>query len=120
MGGQLFAPVDNLCEPGDREQAMGAGKMARVAIVNVGTRGIGAATRKAPSETGYSGAVNCAGDDEATAKSTSETGIPADTWSVADHTACVDGVTWVEAELGPLDALVSNAVIDTNRTRFVT
>lgn len=85
--------------------------MARVALVTGGTRGIGASVSTALKDAGYSVAANYAGNDEAAAKFTEETGIPAFKWSVADYDACAAGVARVEEELGPIDVLVNNAGI---------
>jgi len=85
--------------------------MPRVALVTGGTRGIGAATSIALKAAGYSVAATYAGNDEAAAKFTAETGIPTYKWSVADYEACAEGVAKVEADLGPIDVLVNNAVI---------
>ncbi|MGC9368636.1 MAG: acetoacetyl-CoA reductase [Paracoccaceae bacterium] len=85
--------------------------MARVALVTGGTRGIGAAISVALKEAGYTVAANYAGNDEAAAKFTEETGIKTYKWSVADYDACKEGAAKVEAELGPIDVLVNNAGI---------
>jgi len=85
--------------------------MARIAIVTGGTRGIGAAISTALKDAGYTVAANYAGNDEAAAKFTDETGIPTFKWSVADYDACVDGIAKVEAALGPIEVLVNNAGI---------
>ncbi|GKY86214.1 beta-ketoacyl-ACP reductase [Sinisalibacter aestuarii] len=85
--------------------------MARVALVTGGTRGIGAAISKALKEAGYNVAANYAGNDEAAAKFTEETGIATYKWSVADYDACAEGIARVEADLGPVDVLVNNAGI---------
>ena len=85
--------------------------MARVALVTGGSRGIGAAISKALKDAGYSVAANYAGNDEAAAAFTGETGIPTYKWSVADYDACVAGTKQVEADLGPVDVLVNNAGI---------
>jgi len=62
-------------------------------------------------DAGYKVAANYAGNDEAAAAFTKETGIPAYKWSVADYDACVEGIKKVEADLGPVDVLVNNAGI---------
>jgi acetoacetyl-CoA reductase len=85
--------------------------MARVALVTGGSRGIGAAISVALKAAGYKVAANYAGNDEAAAAFTKETGIPTYKWSVAEYEACQTGVAKVEAELGPIEVLVNNAGI---------
>ena len=85
--------------------------MGRVALVTGGSRGIGAAISVALKEAGYTVAANYAGNDEAAAKFTAQTGIPAYKWSVADYDACAEGIARVEADLGPVEVLVNNAGI---------
>ncbi len=85
--------------------------MSRVALVTGGTRGIGEAISKALKAAGYKVAASYAGNDEAAAKFTAETGIPAYKWDVGDYDACAAGVAKVEAEVGPVDILVNNAGI---------
>ena len=85
--------------------------MARTAIVTGGSRGIGAAVSTALRDAGYRVAANYAGNDEAAEKFKSETGIPVYKWSVADYDACADGISQVEADLGPVEILVNNAGI---------
>ena len=85
--------------------------MARTAIVTGGTRGIGAAISVALKAAGYQVAANYAGNDDAAAKFTDETGIKTYKWSVADYDACKAGIAQVEADLGPVDILVNNAGI---------
>ena len=85
--------------------------MGRVAIVTGGSRGIGAAISKKLAAEGYSVAANYAGNDEAAAAFTAETGIKTYKWSVADYDACAAGIAQVEADLGPVDVLVNNAGI---------
>ncbi len=85
--------------------------MARTALVTGGSRGIGAAISVALKEAGFNVAANYAGNDEAAAKFTAETGIKTYKWSVADYDACAAGIAKVEAELGPIDVLVNNAGI---------
>ncbi len=91
--------------------------MGRVALVTGGTRGIGAAISTHLKAEGYSVAANYAGNDEAAAAFTKETGIPTFKWSVADYDACKAGVAEVEAALGPVEVLVNNAGI-TRDTMF--
>jgi NAD(P)-dependent dehydrogenase (short-subunit alcohol dehydrogenase family) len=85
--------------------------MARVALVTGGSRGIGAAISVALKAAGYKVAANYAGNDEAAAAFTKETGIPTYKWSVAEYDACAAGIAKVEAEVGPVDILVNNAGI---------
>ena len=85
--------------------------MGRVALVTGGSRGIGAAISKALMNAGYTVAANYAGNDEAAKKFTEETGIKTFKWSVADYDACANGISQVEAELGPVEVLVNNAGI---------
>jgi len=85
--------------------------MGRIALVTGGTRGIGAAISIALKADGYTVAATYAGNDEAAAKFTTETGIAAYKWSVADYDECVAGIAKVEADLGPIEVLVNNAGI---------
>ena len=85
--------------------------MARTALVTGGSRGIGAAISIALKNAGYTVAANYAGNDEAAAAFTAETGIKTYKWSVADYDACKAGIAQVEADLGPVDVLVNNAGI---------
>ena len=90
--------------------------MARVAIVTGGTRGIGEAISVALKDMGMTVAANYAGNDERAREFTERTGIPAFKWDVSDYAACQDGVSKVEAELGPVDVLVNNAGITRDTT----
>ncbi|MDS1136541.1 acetoacetyl-CoA reductase [Nitratireductor indicus] len=83
----------------------------RTALVTGGTRGIGAAIAKALQDAGYKVAANYAGNDEAAARFSEETGIKSYKWSVADYDQCAKGVEAVEADFGPVDVLVNNAGI---------
>jgi acetoacetyl-CoA reductase len=85
--------------------------MGRTALVTGGSRGIGAAISAALKQAGYAVAANYAGNDEAAAKFTADTGIATYKWSVADYEACAAGIAKVEADLGPIDVLVNNAGI---------
>ena len=59
--------------------------MARVALVTGGSRGIGAAISKELKSKGYQVAATYAGNDEAAAAFTAETGIKTYKWNVADY-----------------------------------
>jgi acetoacetyl-CoA reductase len=85
--------------------------MSRVALVTGGSRGIGAAISKALKAAGYTVAASYAGNDEAAAAFTAETGIKTYKWDVSDYDACVAGIARVEADLGPVEVLVNNAGI---------
>ncbi len=85
--------------------------MARVAVVTGGTRGIGHAISIALKEKGFRVAANYAGNDSAAQTFQGETGIPAYKWDVGDYEACASGLRRVEADLGPVDAVVNNAGI---------
>jgi acetoacetyl-CoA reductase len=85
--------------------------MGRVALVTGGSRGIGAAISIALKEAGYSVAATYAGNDEAAAKFTADTGIRTYKFDVADYDACGAGIAKIEGDLGPVDVLVNNAGI---------
>ncbi|MDR9484511.1 MULTISPECIES: acetoacetyl-CoA reductase [Sediminimonas] len=85
--------------------------MARTALVTGGTRGIGAAISKALRDAGYTVAATYAGNDEAAAKFTDETGIKTYKWNVGDYDESKAGIGGVESELGPIDVVVANAGI---------
>lgn len=85
--------------------------MSRVALVTGGTRGIGAAISVALKNAGYKVAANYAGNDEAAAAFTKQTGIPTYKWNVADYEASKAGIAKVEADHGPVEIVVANAGI---------
>ncbi|MDE4273651.1 acetoacetyl-CoA reductase [Phaeobacter gallaeciensis] len=85
--------------------------MARTALVTGGSRGIGAAISKALKAEGYDVAATYAGNDEAAAKFTEETGIKTYKWNVGDYEESKAGIEKVEADLGPIDVVVANAGI---------
>lgn len=85
--------------------------MGRVALVTGGSRGIGAAISKALKASGCEVAATYAGNDEAAAAFTAETGIKTYKWDVADYDASAAGIAKVEADLGPVDIVVANAGI---------
>ena len=85
--------------------------MARVALVTGGSRGIGAAISNALKAEGYTVAATYAGNDEAAAKFTAETGIKTYKWNVASYEDSKAGIAQVVADLGPIDVVVANAGI---------
>ncbi|NBB97321.1 MAG: acetoacetyl-CoA reductase [Alphaproteobacteria bacterium] len=85
--------------------------MARVALVTGGSRGIGAAISKELKDKGYTVAATYAGNDEAAANFTEQTGIKTYKWNAADYDASKAGLAQVEADLGPIDIVVANAGI---------
>ncbi|WP_299024932.1 acetoacetyl-CoA reductase [uncultured Sulfitobacter sp.] len=85
--------------------------MSRVALVTGGSRGIGAAISKELKEKGYSVAATYAGNDDAAAAFTAETGIKTYKWNVADYDSSKAGIAQVEADLGPVEIVVANAGI---------
>lgn len=85
--------------------------MARVALVTGGSRGIGAAISKALKAQGCTVAATYAGNDDAAAAFTDETGIKTYKWNAADYDASKAGIAQVEADLGPIDIVVANAGI---------
>ena len=90
--------------------------MARVAVVTGGTRGIGEAISIALKDKGMTVAATYAGNDERAREFTDRTGIKAYKFDVADHQASLDGVSQIEADLGPVDVLVNNAGITRDTT----
>ena len=85
--------------------------MSRIALVTGGSRGIGAAISKSLKAAGNTVAATYAGNDEAAAKFTEETGIATYKFNVGDYDACAEGVAKIVADLGPIDILVNNAGI---------
>jgi acetoacetyl-CoA reductase len=85
--------------------------MGRIALVTGGSRGIGAAISKELKEAGYTVAATYAGNDEAAAQFTEETGIKTYKWNVADYEDSKAGIAKVEEELGPVEIVVANAGI---------
>lgn len=85
--------------------------MTRTALVTGGTRGIGAAISKTLKEQGYTVAVSYAGNDDAAAAFTKDTGIKAYKWNVGDYDQSAAGIAKVVADIGPIDVVVANAGI---------
>ncbi|WP_150120942.1 SDR family NAD(P)-dependent oxidoreductase, partial [Sulfitobacter sp. HI0040] len=80
--------------------------MSRIALVTGGSRGIGAAISRELKEAGYTVAATYAGNDDAAAKFTDETGIKTYKWNVADYDDSKAGIEKVESELGPIEIVV--------------
>ncbi|MEL7301023.1 MAG: acetoacetyl-CoA reductase [Pseudomonadota bacterium] len=85
--------------------------MSRIALVTGGSRGIGAAISKELKAQGYAVAATYAGNDQAAAQFSEETGIKTYKWNVADYDSSKAGIEQVEADLGPVDTVVANAGI---------
>ncbi|MQY42354.1 acetoacetyl-CoA reductase [Epibacterium sp. SM1969] len=85
--------------------------MARIALVTGGSRGIGAAISKTLKAEGYTVAATYAGNDEAAASFTEETGIKTYKWNVGDYEESKAGIAQVESDLGGIDVVVANAGI---------
>src|SRR5687768_9166305 len=85
--------------------------MARVAVVTGGTRGIGEAISVGLKDAGYKVAAVYAGNDEKAREFCERTGIAVFKWDVSNFEACKEGLSKVEAELGPVDVVVNNAGI---------
>jgi len=85
--------------------------MPRTALVTGGSRGIGAAISKALKEAGCTVAATYAGNDEAAAAFSADTGIKTYKWNVASYDDSKAGIEKVEADLGPIDIVVANAGI---------
>jgi acetoacetyl-CoA reductase len=90
--------------------------MSRVALVTGGTRGIGRGICEGLKGQGYKVAANYAGNDEAAAKFTEETGIQTFKWDVSDFEATQKGVAAIVDALGPVEVLVNNAGITRDGT----
>lgn len=90
--------------------------MNQIAIVTGGTRGIGAAISTELLRLGYTVAANFAGNTEAAERFASQSGAHVYQFDVSDFDACRDGVARIEAELGPVSALVNNAGITRDGT----
>lgn len=85
--------------------------MARTAVVTGGTRGIGAAISVALKEAGHTVIASYAGNDEAAAKFSGETGIATRKFDVVDAAACMENLGAIAEEHGPVGILVNNAGI---------
>lgn len=90
--------------------------MARVALVTGGTRGIGAAISIALQEAGRTVVASYAGNDEAAAGFSKETGIPTLKFDAGSFAECEAAVAKITEEHGPIEILVNNAGITRDGT----
>lgn len=90
--------------------------MARVAVVTGGTRGIGRAICKQLQGSGFTVVANYAGNDAAAEQLKADTGIESYKFDVGDHEACQEACAKIEANIGPVDAVVNNAGITRDGT----
>jgi len=91
-------------------------KLARIALVTGGTRGIGAAISLALKEAGFSVAANYAANDEVAKAFSDKTGVPVYKFDVSDFEICRQSVSRIEREVGPVEVLVNNAGITRDST----
>ena len=85
--------------------------MGRIAVVTGGTRGIGRAICETLQGNGFIVVANYAGNDSAAAQLKADTSIQSYKFDVGDHEACLEGCAKIEAEVGPIDAVINNAGI---------
>ena len=90
--------------------------MARLALVTGGTRGIGRSVSERLRDAGYRVVANYGGNDEAAAKFTQETEIPAYKFDVSNFDAVKAAVDQIVSEHGPIEILVNNAGITRDGT----
>ncbi|MGB0695797.1 MAG: acetoacetyl-CoA reductase [Rhodospirillaceae bacterium] len=83
----------------------------RLALVTGGSRGIGAAISTELKKAGYRVVANYAGNDEAAAAFTKETGIPTSKFDVGDFEAVKAACEAIVAEHGPIEIIINNAGI---------
>ena len=83
----------------------------RTAVVTGGTRGIGRGICELLKEEGYDVVAGYAGNEEAAAKFSEETGIETHKWDVSDFNACQEAIESISASHGNPTILVNNAGI---------
>ncbi|MBU6234540.1 MAG: acetoacetyl-CoA reductase [Alphaproteobacteria bacterium] len=83
----------------------------KVAVVTGGTRGIGAAISKALLAEGYAVAASYHGNIDAANAFREQTGAGVFKFDVGNYKECMEGVSAIERELGPVSILVNNAGI---------
>ena len=84
--------------------------MSRTALVTGGTRGIGRAISVGLKQAGFAVAANYGGNEDAANQFSDETGVASYKFDVSDFEAVGAGLAKIEAELGPIDVVVNNAV----------
>ena len=87
-----------------------------MALVTGGTRGIGRSVSESLRDAGYRVVANYGGNDEAAAKFTQETEIPAYKFDVSNFDAVKAAVDQIVSEHGPIEILVNNAGITRDGT----
>lgn len=90
--------------------------MSRVALVTGGTRGIGEAICVRLKKAGYKVVASYAGNEDAAARFTDRTGIPAYKFDVSSFEDCKAAIALIEQEIGPIEVLVNNAGITRDGT----
>lgn len=88
----------------------------RTAVVTGGTRGIGRGICELLKEEGYDVVAGYAGNEEAAAKFSEETGIETRKWDVADFDACQEAIEAISVSHGNPTVLVNNAGITRDGT----
>lgn len=88
----------------------------RTAVVTGGTRGIGRGICELLKEEGYDVVAGYAGNEEAAAKFTKETGIETHKWDVSDYDACQEAIESISASHGNPTIVVNNAGITRDGT----
>ena len=88
----------------------------RTAVVTGGTRGIGRGICELLKEEGYDVVAGYAGNEEAAAKFSEETGIETHKWDVSDFNACQEAIEAISASHGNPTILVNNAGITRDGT----
>jgi acetoacetyl-CoA reductase len=91
-------------------------RMARVALVTGGTRGIGEAISTALKAAGRTVVASYAGNDAAAKAFTEATGIPTIKFDAGDYAACETAVREITERHGPIEVLVNNAGITRDAT----
>jgi acetoacetyl-CoA reductase len=91
-------------------------KMAKVALVTGGTRGIGEAICNTLKNKGYKVVANYGGNDQKAQEFTERTGIPAVKFDVSDFEATQAAIQQIEADFGPVEVLINNAGITRDGT----